>query len=66
MTNKQQLIAAITLFLSTLWGMAYLMGQLPEDHWAEFPAFVTSVLGMIGSAVWASVSVVNIEAERDK
>jgi hypothetical protein len=53
MTNKQQLIAAITLFLSILWGMAYFMSQLPEDHWAAFPAFVTAVLGMMGSVVWA-------------
>lgn len=66
MTNKQQLIAAITLFMAVLWGMAYFMGHLPEDHWAAFPAFATSVLGMIGSAVWVFVSVVRIEGERDK
>ena len=66
MTNKQQLIAAITLFMAVLWGMAYFMSQLPEDHWAEFPAFVTTILGMIGAGIWASVSVARIEMERDR
>ena len=66
MTNKQQLIAAITLFLSILWGMAYVMGQLSEDHWAEFPVFTTSTIGLIGSAVWTYVILIRIVEGQDK
>ena len=66
MTNKQQLIAAITLFMAVLWGMAYVLGNLPEDHWAEFPAFVTATLGLIGSAAWAGENLYRISEERDK
>ena len=66
MTNKQQLIASITLFLSILWGVAYVMGHLPEDHWAEFPAFVTAVLGMMGSVVWAVENFYLISQKLDK
>jgi hypothetical protein len=47
MTNKQQLIAAIALFMVVLWGMAYVLGQLTREHWAHFPAFTTSFLGML-------------------
>ena len=66
MTNKQQLIAAITLFMAVLWGLAYVMGQITREHWAVFPVFTTSTIGLIGSAVWAFLSVVRIEEERDK
>jgi drug/metabolite transporter (DMT)-like permease len=66
MTNKQQLIAAIALFMAVLWGMSYVLGQLTREHWAAFPAFITTILGMIGAGIWAFVSIARIEEERDK
>ena len=66
MTNKQQLIAAITLFMVVLWGTSYVFGQLPEEHWAGFPVFLTSILGMFGSGAWANVALFRILDETDK
>jgi hypothetical protein len=67
MTNKQQLIAAITLFLSILWGMGYVLGQITRDHWAHFPVFTTTFLGMLCSAVWAISTIKGIiDEKRDK
>jgi hypothetical protein len=66
MTNKQQLIAAITLFMVVLWGMAYVMGQITREHWAVFPVFTTATIGLIGSAVWAYVVLIRIVEEWDK
>ena len=66
MTNKQQLIAAIALFMVVLWGMAYVIGRLTFEHWAAFPAWVTSALGMIGAGIWAFTVLPRIEEERDK
>ena len=66
MTNKQQLIAAIALFMAVLWGMAYVMGQITREHWAVFPVFTTSTIGLIGSAVWAYVILIRIVEGWDK
>jgi len=66
MTNKQQLVTAITLFMVVLWGMAYVMSQITREHWAVFPVFTTSTIGLIGSAVWAYVVLIRIVEERDK
>jgi hypothetical protein len=66
MTNKQQLIAAIALFMAVLWGMAYIIGRLTFEHWASFPAFVTAAIGMVGSAGWALASIIRMAEERDR
>jgi hypothetical protein len=66
MTNKQQLIAAIALFMAVLWGMAYVMEQITREHWAVFPVFTTSTIGLIGSAVWAYVILIRIVEGWDK
>ena len=66
MTNKQQLVTAITLFMAVLWGTSYVFGQLPEEHWAGFPVFLTSILGMFGSASWAVACFYSVMEERNK
>ena len=38
------LIPGPVLFLLGLWGGAYILGALPPNHWAEFPAFTTATL----------------------
>lgn len=36
-------IILIATALSCLWVSAYVMDQLPKDHWAQFPTIITSI-----------------------
>lgn len=49
--NIRLIILGVTLFMSSLWGGAYLLSSLPNNHWASFPIFMTSgVVIMAGIA----------------
>jgi hypothetical protein len=66
MTSKQQLIAAVLLFLAMLWGTAYVIGHIPTGHWAAFPTFITGAIGLLLALVWAVAAASLIADERDE
>lgn len=37
-------ITGVVLMLIALWGGSYVVFSLPDNHWAEFPSLLTSLL----------------------
>lgn len=52
MKNAKVLIG-VFVALASLWGGSYVLGHLDFGHWARFPSFFTTALGLVGGGIYA-------------
>jgi hypothetical protein len=48
----------VLLVLAGLWVGAYVLGTLPDGHWARFPVSATSVFAVLGGyllTAWSAI-----------
>lgn len=53
-------ITGVVLMLIALWGGSYVVFSLPDNHWAEFPSLLTSLLLFMSGGSTAAIGLTDI------
>lgn len=59
------LITGVVMVLVAIWGGSYVVISLPDNHWAEFPSFITSLLLFIFGGATTALGLTDIFSTPD-